>query len=132
MLFRSYVVNSHGKEALWPYSTHNIILDPLLRLGPIAGSILLLVLVHACLVARNAMGNDAHVAVGALGVMVVSNILLGGATLPYVLNDRESEHLLMTAGLLGLYGGRQAAAGLVSRRSPAAPVGPSSDRLNSL
>jgi hypothetical protein len=50
--------------------------------------------------------------------MVISNILLGGATLPYVLNDRESEHLLMTAGLLGLYGGRQAAGGLVARRTP--------------
>lgn len=114
-----FIIHTHGKDAIWPYSTHNIILDPLLRLGPIAGSILLLVLVHACLVARNAMGNNAEVAIVSLAVMVISNILLGGATLPYVLNDRESEHLLMTAGLLGLYGGRQAAGKLLPRRPPA-------------
>lgn len=117
-----YIIHTHGKDVIWPYSTHNIILDPLLRLGPVAGSILLLVLVHACLVARNAMGNSAELAVAPLAVMVVSNILLGGATLPYVLNDRESEHLLMTAGLLGLYGGREAAGAFLARRPLVPPL----------
>jgi len=98
---------SHGKEVEWTVSTHNIVLDPLLRLGIVAGPILLLVLVSAVRVARNAIAWDGSVGVTVLALAVMSNIVLGGATLPYMLNDREAEHMMMTAGLLGAYGIRR-------------------------
>ena len=113
---------SHGKETVWPFSTHNIVLDPLLRLGVVAGPLVLLILVHAVLVARNAVAGNASIGVVVLGLTVISNIVLGGATLPYILNDREAEHIVMTAGLLGVYGirrsserGRSAVNGAISR-----------------
>ena len=97
-------------------------LDPLLRLGLVAGPIVLLILVHAVLVARNAVASNASIGVVVLGLAVISNIVLGGATLPYILNDREAEHIVMTAGLLGVYGsrrssvrGRAASSGAISR-----------------
>jgi hypothetical protein len=99
---------SHGKEVVWTVSTHNIVLDPLLRLGIVAGPILLLVLVSAVRVSRNAIAWDGSVGVTVLALAVMSNIVLGGATLPYMLNDREAEHMMMTAGLLGAYGIRRA------------------------
>jgi len=117
-----YPMVSHGKDAVWPFSTHNIVLDPLLRLGMVAGPLVLLILVHAVLVAKNAVAGNASVGVVVLGLAVISNILLGGATLPYMLNDREAEHMMMTAGLLGAYGirkssgrGRSAVNGAISR-----------------
>ena len=117
-----YPMVSHGKDAVWPFSTHNIVLDPLLRLGLVAGPIVLLILVHAVLVARNAVASNASIGVVVLGLAVISNIVLGGATLPYILNDREAEHIVMTAGLLGVYGsrrssvrGRAASSGAISR-----------------
>ena len=112
---------SHGKETEWKFSTHNIILDPLLRLGVVAGPILLLVLCHAVLVARNAIAWDGSTGVTILALAVMSNIVLGGATLPYMLNDRESEHMMMTAGLLGAYGIRRS---LVRGRPMPAPLVP--------
>jgi hypothetical protein len=117
-----YPVVSHGKETVWPFSTHNIVLDPLLRLGAVAGPIVLLILVQAVLVARNAVASNASIGVVVLGLTVISNIVLGGATLPYILNDREAEHIVMTAGLIGVYGirrssgrGRSAVSGAISR-----------------
>lgn len=117
-----FPIVSHGKDAAWPFSTHNIVLDPLLRLGMVAGPIVLLILVHAVLVARNAVASNASIGVVVLGLAVISNIVLGGATLPYILNDREAEHIVMTAGLLGVYGirrssgrGRAASSGAISR-----------------
>jgi hypothetical protein len=112
-----YTVQSHGKEGIWKLSTHNIVLDPLLRLGIVAGPILLLVLVHAVLVAKNAIMNESSIGVVVIALAVISNIVLGGATLPYMLSDREAEHMLMAAGLLGVYGiGKR---GVRERSSPA-------------
>jgi hypothetical protein len=103
-------IRSLGKDAMWPYSTHSILLDPLLRLGLVAGSILLLVLFHVTTVARNAIAIERDVGVAVLGLAVISNIVLGGATLPYMLNERAAEHMYMVAGLLGVYGLRKGVA----------------------
>jgi len=103
-------IRSLGKDAMWPYSTHSILLDPLLRLGLVAGPILLLILFHVVNVSRNAIATEIDVGVAVLGLAVISNIVLGGATLPYMLNERAAEHIYMAAGLLGVYGLRKGAA----------------------
>ncbi len=120
----TFTMVSHGKEVVWTVSTHNIVLDPMLRLGIVAGPILLLVLVSAVWVARNAIAWDGSVGVTVLALAVMSNIVLGGATLPYMLNDREAEHMMMTAGLLGAYGIRRSSArGRASSGAPGPYVG---------
>jgi len=111
-----FPIRSLGKESIWPYSSHSILLDPLLRLGFFAGPVLLLVLFHAVMVARNAVAREADIGIAVLGLAVISNIVLGGATLPYMLNERAAEHMFMVAGLLGLYGMQQRPAR--PRRSP--------------
>ena len=100
-------IRSFGKESMWPYSTHSILLDPLLRLGLVAGPILLLILLNVVNVSRNAIATEIDVGVTVLGLAVISNIVLGGATLPYMLNERAAEHIYMAAGLLGVYGIRR-------------------------
>jgi hypothetical protein len=100
-------IRSLGKEAIWPYSTHSILLDPLLRLGLVAGPALLLILFHAVNVSKSAIARESDVGVTVLGLAVISNIVLGGATLPYMLNERAAEHMYMAAGLLGVYGIRR-------------------------
>jgi len=99
-----FMIRSLGKDALWPYSTHSILMDPLLRLGVVAGPIVLLMLFHAVMVSRNAVARESDVGIAVLGLAVISNIVLGGATLPYMLNERAAEHMYMVAGLLGVYG----------------------------
>jgi hypothetical protein len=105
-----FVIHSMGQEVVWPYSTHSILLDPLLQLGIVAGPLELLVLLHAVMVARNAIARETHVSIAVLGLAVISNIVLGGATLPYMLSERVAEHMLMVAGLLDVYGYRRGAA----------------------
>jgi hypothetical protein len=112
-----FVIRSLGKEAIWPYSTHSILLDPLLRLGLVAGPILLLILFHAVMVSRIATARETDIGIAVLGLAVISNIVLGGATLPYMLNERAAEHIYMAAGLLGVYGLRQGAARTVPKRT---------------
>lgn len=115
----TFLITSHGKEAEWAFSTHNIVLDPLLRLGVVAGPVLLLVLLHAAWGCRNAITRDGSTGVTMLALAVISNIVLGGATLPYMLNDREAEHMMMTAGLVGAYGVRRSwSRGRVTSRPP--------------
>ena len=111
-----FVIRALGKEQIWPYSTHSILLDPLLRLGLVAGPILLLVLFHAVVVSRNAVARESDIGIAVLGLAVISNIVLGGATLPYMLNERAAEHIYMAAGLLGVYGLRQGASRMVPKR----------------
>ena len=112
-----FAIRSLGKEAIWPYSTHSILLDPLLRLGLVAGPILLLILFHTVMVSRNAVARESDIGIAVLGLAVISNIVLGGATLPYMLNERAAEHIYMAAGLLGVYGLRQGAARMVTTRA---------------
>jgi hypothetical protein len=112
-----FAIRSLGKEAIWPFSTHSILLDPLLRLGFVAGPILLLILFHAVMVSRNATARETDIGIAVLGLAVISNIVLGGATLPYMLNERAAEHIYMAAGLLGLYGLRQGASRTVPTRA---------------
>ena len=109
-----FPIRSFGKEQIWPHSTHTILLDPLLRLGLLAGPIVLLILFHAVTVSRNAIARETDIAIAVLGLAVISNIVLGGATLPYMLNERAAEHIYMAAGLLGVYGLRRPAAGMLS------------------
>jgi hypothetical protein len=99
-----FTIRSLGKDALWIYSSHSILMDPLLRLGVVAGPVLLLMLFHAVMVSRNAIARESDVGIAVLGLAVISNIVLGGATLPYMLNERAAEHMYMVAGLLGVYG----------------------------
>jgi hypothetical protein len=112
-----FTIRSLGKEQVWPYSTHSILLDPLLRLGLVAGPVLLLILFHAVMVSRNAIARETDIGIAVLGLAVISNIVLGGATLPYMLNERAAEHIYMAAGLLGVYGLRQGAARTVTTRA---------------
>ena len=98
-----FSIRSLGKERIWPFSTHSILLDPLLRYGLVAGPILILVLGHSVLIARNAIARETDVAVAVLGLAVISNNVLGGATLPYMLHERSAEAMHMVAGLLAVY-----------------------------
>jgi hypothetical protein len=100
-------VRAHNKDTIWTFSTHSILMDPLLRLGVVSGPILLLILVHAVMVAKSAVTRERDIGIAVLGLTVISNIVLGGATLPYMLNERAAEHMYMVAGLLGVYGMRK-------------------------
>lgn len=124
-----FVIQSLGQEVVWIYSTHSILLDPLLQLGLVAGPIELLILLHAVMVAKNAITKETDIAIAILGLAVISNIVLGGATLPYMLSERVAEHMLMVAGLLAVYGSRTGAGQkpvplAVSRFSHHSPVSP--------
>ena len=99
----SFMIAALGKNEMWPYSTHNIILDPLLRFGVVVGPIILLLFICATATARRALAHDSHSGVQVLAIAILSNVLIGGITLPYVLNEREGEYLLMIAGLLTAY-----------------------------
>jgi hypothetical protein len=123
-----FIIRSLGKEETWPYSTHSILMDPLLRLGMVAGPVSLLVLFYAVMVARNAIARETDIGIAVLGLAVISNIVLGGATLPYMLNERAAEHIYMAAGLLGVYGMRQGAARTVTTRA-GMPFAPPSQAL---
>jgi hypothetical protein len=101
-----YMIVALGKSEMWPYSAHNIILDPLLRFGVVVGPIILLVFICATATARRALAHDSHSGVQALAIAILSNVLIGGITLPYVMNEREGEYLLMIAGLLTAYTGK--------------------------
>ena len=102
-----FLIYSLGIERIWPYSTHSIVMDPLLQLGLVAGPIELLILLHAVMVAKSATARQIDVGIAVLGLAVISNIVLGGATLPYMLYERAAEHMFVVAGLLGVYGGRK-------------------------
>jgi hypothetical protein len=117
-----FMIHSFGKEHIWPYSTHSILLDPPLRLGLVAGPILLLILLHAVMVSRNAIARETDIGITVLGLAVISNIVLGGATLPYMLNERAAEHMYMAAGLLGVYGLRRPAVAMLSPRVSPQPA----------
>jgi len=117
-----FVIRALGKEQIWRYSTHSILLDPLLRLGLVAGPILLLILLHAVMVSRNAIARESDIGIAVLGLAVISNIVLGGATLPYMLTERAAEHMHMVAGLLGLYGLRTQSLPTLSTRARALPL----------
>jgi len=117
-----FTIRSLNKEAMWPYSTHSILMDPPLRLGLVAGPIVLLILVHTAMVARNAVARETDIGVAVLGLAVISNIILGGATLPYMLNERAAEHIYMAAGLLGVYGLRRPAMRMLSPHAIPQPV----------
>ena len=117
-----FMIRSLGKEAIWPYSTHSILMDPLLRLGLVAGPIVLLILLHAVAVSRNAIARENDIGVAVLGLAVISNIVLGGATLPYMLNERAAEHMYMAAGLLGVYGLRKPRVGIHSSHANHQPA----------
>ena len=74
-------------------------------------------LFYAVMVSRNAIARETDIGIAVLGLAVISNIVLGGATLPYMLNERAAEHIYMVAGLLGVYGMRQGAARTVTTRA---------------
>ena len=121
----AFMIRALGKDQLWTFSTHSIWLDPLLHCGCVAGPLLLFILIHMVIVSKNAIANNEGVGVAMLGLAVISNVVLGGATLPYVLQDRSAEHLLMAAGLLGVYGMRKGASRVASPQTGAHRVPPS-------
>lgn len=112
-----FMITALGRNQMWPYSTHNIILDPLLRFGVVVGPIILILFICATATARRALAHDSHSGVQVLAIMILSNVLIGGITLPYVMNEREGEYLLMIAGLLTAYTNKST--GFLASTSPA-------------
>jgi len=117
-----FVIRSLNTEVIWPYSTHSILLDPLMQLGLVAGPIELLILLHAVAVARRAIARETDIGIAVLGLAIISNIILGGATLPYMLYERAAEHMLMVAGLLSVYGLSRPAVKMISPLSSHRPA----------
>jgi len=101
-----YEVKSHAKTVMWPWSTHNVFLDLWHRLGLIAGSIGVIMLLYTAWAARGAIALDRSYGVTILGLAVIAAIIVGGTTVPYVTGDRQGEPVLIAAGMLGLYARR--------------------------
>jgi len=97
---RAFTIRSFGKDTLWRYGPHNLVLELLRQLGLICGPIAVAVLAALVIRLTRVMAYDGNRGGLAIGTAAISAILVGGVTLAFVLADRQGEVLLMAAGLV--------------------------------
>jgi hypothetical protein len=96
---RPFMVEWFGVKALWEFGPHNLVLELLNQLGVVAGFISIVVLVYfvgRCVVV---LTQDRSRGVQTLAIATIGGIMVGGLTLPYMIQDRIAEYLLIATAV---------------------------------
>lgn len=96
---RPFVIEWFGEEQLWPAGPHNLALELVNQLGIIAGPISILVLGYFVCRCAVVLTQEPSRGVQALAIATISGILVGGLTLPYMVQDRIAEYLMIATGV---------------------------------
>ena len=97
---RAFNIRSFGKDTLWRFGPHNLILELLRQMGLIVGPICIAVLAALVIRLSKVMAYDPNRGARAIATAAISAVMIGGVTLPFVLADRQGEIILMAAGLV--------------------------------
>lgn len=96
---RGFSIQWFGQERFWENGPHNLGLELLNQLGWVAGPISILVLAYTVIACTGVLARDDNRGARAIATAMICSIVVGGLTLPYVVQDRQGEFLLFAAGL---------------------------------
>ncbi len=96
---RPFLIEWFGEEQLWPAGPHNLALELVNQLGIIAGPISILVLAYFVCRCAVVLKQEPSRGVQALAIATISGILVGGLTLPYMVQDRIAEYLMIATAV---------------------------------
>jgi len=97
---RGFTIQWFGQERFWENGPHNLGLELLNQLGWVAGPISMLVLAYTAMGCAGVLARDDSRGARAIATSAVCSIVVGGLTLPYVVQDRQAEFMLFSAGLV--------------------------------
>jgi len=97
---RGFVIQWFGQEKFWENGPHNLELELLNQLGWVAGPISLLVLAYVVVGCTGVLARDDTPGARVIAISAICSIVVGGLTLPYIVQDRQGEFLLFSAGLV--------------------------------
>lgn len=113
---RAFSIDWFGGEKLWPNGPHNLFLELLNQLGWVAGPIAVVVCGYTVTACSRVLARDPSRGAVTLAVGAIAAIVVGGLTLPYVVQERQGEFVWMAAGLVI---GSSAVNMAAARRTPA-------------
>jgi hypothetical protein len=96
---RGFSIQWFGQERFWENGPHNLLLELLNQLGWVAGPISIFVLAYTVIASTGVLARDDNRGARAIATAIICSILVGGLTLPYIVQDRQGEFLLFAAGL---------------------------------
>lgn len=96
---RPFMIQWFGSEELWPNGPHNLFLELLNQLGWIAGPIAVVVCGYTVAACSRVLARDPCRGVVTLAAGSIAAIVVGGLTLPFVVQERQGEFVWMAAGL---------------------------------
>lgn len=96
---RSFSIDWFGGETLWLNGPHNLFLELLNQLGWVAGPIAVLVCGYTVAACSRVLARDPSRGAVTLAAGAISAIVVGGLTLPYVVQERQGEFVWLAAGL---------------------------------
>ena len=97
---RGFSIQWFGQERFWENGPHNLILELLNQLGWVAGPISMLVLAYTVTGCAGVLARDDNRGARAIATSAICSIVVGGLTLPYIVQDRQAEFMLFSAGLV--------------------------------
>jgi hypothetical protein len=87
---RGFVIQWFGQEKFWENGPHNLDLELLNQLGWVAGPISLLVLAYVVVGCTGVLARDDTPGARVIAISAICSIVVGGLTLPYIVQDRQS------------------------------------------
>ena len=96
---RPFFIEWFGEERLWPAGPHNLALELINQLGVVAGPISILVLTYFVCRCAVVLTRERSRGVQTLAISTISGILVGGLTLPHMVQDRIAEYLLIATAV---------------------------------
>jgi hypothetical protein len=117
---RPFLIEWFGSQRLWPAGPHNLVLELLNQLGMVAGPIAVLVLSYLVCRCAVVLTREPSRGIQALAITTIAGVLVGGLTLPYMVQDRIAEYIFFATGL--------ALGTSASNQQPSQVVSPSWDR----
>ncbi len=96
---RGFVIQWFGQEKFWENGPHNLVLELLNQLGWVAGPISIIVLGYTVIASTGVLARDDNRGARAIATAIICSIVVGGLTLPYIVQDRQGEFMLFAAGL---------------------------------
>lgn len=95
---RPFMIEWFGEKRLWSGGPHNLALELVNQLGSVAGPISIIVLGYAVWSCTAVLARESNRGVQTLAIALISGVLVGGLTLPYMVQDRIAEFLFFAAG----------------------------------
>ena len=96
---REFFIEYFGEEMMWMGGPHNLVLELLNQLGMIAGPISILVLGYFVCRCVAVLRREPSCGVQSLAIATIAGLVVGGLTLPYMVQDRIGEYLFMGTGM---------------------------------